>query len=55
MLDDTPDEGFVEEFSKLEEMLRQQDASASDTAGEDKNTDAGEEKENKKDKPEDEN
>ena len=55
LLDDTPDEGFEEEFSKLEEMLRQQDASASDTADEDKNTDAGEDKENKKDKPEDEN
>ena len=58
LLDDNPDEGFEAEFSKLEEMLRQQDAgddtsdNTSDSAGEDTDADGGEDKE---DGPEEEN
>ena len=58
LLDDTPDEGFEAEFSKLEEMLRQQDSgdnasdNTSDSTGEDTDADGDD---NRKDKPEEEN
>ena len=47
LLDDGPDEGFEEEFAKLEEMLKNDEASSDEPADENKKT---EDKDDKKDK-----